>query len=105
MGYVRRAPGRPASRDTGCAGDELETEQGVRPIVVNRKHWGGPQPPGADTLQVLASVLRSARQQDRDPVGILVPLLTSPVPIVADLVIPGRPDVPGRGDPAQPRAA
>lgn len=99
----------------GVQATNWRAEQGIRPIVVNRKHWGGNRTrTGADTLQVLASVLRSARQQHRDPVGILVPLLTSPTPIVADLVIPGRSDsrrdrpgltVPGQDDPAQPRAA
>lgn len=99
----------------GVQATNWRAEQGIRPMAVNRKHWGGNRTRGgADTLQVLASVLRSARQQRRDPVGILVPLLTSPVPVVADLVIPGRPIpgrgaggliVPGQGDPAQPRAA
>ncbi|MGH8883681.1 MAG: IS66 family transposase [Egibacteraceae bacterium] len=90
----------------GVQATNWRAEQGIRPIVVNRRHWGGDRTrQGADTLQVLASVLRSARQQHRDPVGILAPLLTSPVPIVADLAIPGRPDVPGHDDPAQPRAA
>ncbi|MGH8887947.1 MAG: IS66 family transposase [Egibacteraceae bacterium] len=99
----------------GVQATNWRAEQQIRPIVVNREHWGGDRTrEGADTLQVLASLLRSARQQDRDPVGILVPLLASPVPIVAGLAVPGRGHprrdhpgliVPGRGDPAQPRAA
>ena len=44
---------------------------------------------GADTWQVLASVLRTASQQGRDPVELLARLLRTPVPIMADLAIPG----------------
>jgi transposase len=58
----------------GVAATNWRAEQAIRPAVVNRKHWGGNRTrQGADTAQVLASVLRSARQQHRDPVGILVP--------------------------------
>ncbi|MGH8898985.1 MAG: IS66 family transposase [Egibacteraceae bacterium] len=51
----------------GAQATNWRAEQGIRPIVVSRKHWGGDRTrTGADTLQVLASVLRSARQQRRD---------------------------------------
>jgi transposase len=57
----------------------------------SRKAWGGNRTwAGADTWQVLTSVLRTASQQDRDPIELLACLLQTPVPIVADLAIPGR---------------
>lgn len=73
------------------------SERAIRPAVVNRKSWGGNLTwHGADTQQVLASVLRTARLQDKDPLDILASLLVSPRPRVADLAIPG---------PRLPRAA
>jgi transposase len=65
-------------------------EQAIRPAVVCRKQWGGNATwGGAMTRQVLASVLRTAAQQQRDPVLLLVGLLLAPGPVVADLAIPG----------------
>jgi hypothetical protein len=43
---------------------------------------------GAATQQTLASVLRTAAQQQRDPLALLVALQRSPHPIVADLTLP-----------------
>ncbi len=43
---------------------------------------------GAATQQVLTSVTRTARMQDRDPVELIASLLMSPHPAVADLDIP-----------------
>jgi hypothetical protein len=55
------------------------------------EHHGQPHSPsGADTWQVLTSVLRTATQQGRDPVELLARLLQAPTPIVAGLAIPGR---------------
>ena len=66
-------------------------EQAIRPAVVTRKSWDGNRTwTGADTWQVLTSVLRTATQQARDPVELLAGLLQAPTPIVADLAIPGR---------------
>jgi transposase len=66
-------------------------EQAIRPAVVTRKSWGGNRTwAGADTWQVLTSVLRTATQQARDPVELLICLLQAPTPTVADLAIPGR---------------
>lgn len=65
-------------------------EQAIRPAVVNRKSWGGNFSwAGADTQEVLSSVLTTARMQGKDPISTLVPLLTSPSPRLADLVLPG----------------
>jgi len=50
-------------------------------FVVNRKQWGGNRTwHGADTQQVLMSVIRTARQQDTDPVALLADLLHQPTP-------------------------
>lgn len=86
----------------GVAATNHRAEQALRPAVVNRKAWGGNMTwAGADTQQVLASVLRTSRQQGRDPVDILVPLLVSATPAMADLAIPGR----APPDPARSRHA
>ena len=78
----------------GVQATNWRAEQAIRPAVVCRKAWGGNASwAGAATWQVLASVLRTATQQQRDPVAILVGLLRAPGPVVADLVIPG----PARG--------
>ncbi len=66
------------------------SERAIRPAVVNRKSWGGNLTwHGAGTQQMLASVLRTARMQDRDPIELMTSLLVSPQPRVADLAIPG----------------
>ena len=65
-------------------------EHAIRPAVVTRKVWGGNRTwSGAVTQQVLASVLRTAHQQDRDPVELVIGLLRASVPGVADLCILG----------------
>jgi hypothetical protein len=57
---------------------------------MTRKVWGGNRTwAGAEAWQVLASVLRSASQQGRDPVELLARLLRAPGPVVADLAVPG----------------
>ena len=74
----------------GVQATNWRAEQAIRPAVVCRKAWGGNRTwAGADTWQVLTSVLRTARQQDRDPIQLLARLLRAPGPIVADLAIPG----------------
>jgi transposase len=78
-------------RVPGVQATNWRAEQAIRPAVVTRKSWGGNRTwTGADTWQVLASVLRTATQQARDPVELLARLLQAPTPIVADLAIPGR---------------
>jgi hypothetical protein len=63
--------------------------QAIRSAVVCCKVWGGNRTwAGAGAWQVLASVLRTASQQGRDPIELLVGLLRAPLPIVAGLVIP-----------------
>jgi transposase len=73
----------------GVAATNHHAERAIRPAVVNRKSWGGNLTwRGAATQQVLASVLRTARQQGRDPVEIMTRLLRASGPVVADLAIP-----------------
>ena len=59
-------------------------EQALRPAVVTRKMCGGGNRTarGADSQQVLASVLRTADQRGLDPTDLLVTLLTARVPSV-----------------------
>jgi hypothetical protein len=62
--------------------------------VVSRKTWGGNRTwAGAEGWQILASVLRTATQQHRDPIALLAGLLRAPRPTVANLAIP----TPARG--------
>lgn len=77
-------------------------ERAIRPAVVTRKSCGGNRTwAGAHVQEILASVLRTARQQGRDPLGILVELLRSPEPAVATVLarprrvlLSGRPTAP-----------
>jgi transposase len=59
-------------------------EHALRPAVVTRKMCGGGNRTrrGADSQQVLASVLRTADQRGLDATHVLVTLLTAPVPAV-----------------------
>lgn len=71
-------------------------EQAIRPAVVNRKTSGGSRSDaGAEAQSVLMSVIRSARQQNRDPVEFLVRLLHAPAPLVLDLAPQAAPPLPG----------
>ena len=59
-------------------------EHALRPAVVTRKTCGGGNRTrrGADSQQVLASVLRTAHQRGLDASDLLVTLLTAPTPVV-----------------------
>jgi transposase len=59
-------------------------EHALRPAVVTRKTCGGGNRTrrGADSQQVLASVLRTADQRGLNATDVLVTLLTAPTPIV-----------------------
>jgi transposase len=60
-------------------------EQALRPAVITRKVCGGGNrsPRGADTQQVLASLLRTAHQRGLDPTDVLTTLLRASTPIVS----------------------
>ena len=56
-------------------------EQALRPAVVNRKVSGGNRSTrGAQTQEILSSVVQTARLRDLDPRDVLVDLLRSPQP-------------------------
>jgi transposase len=59
-------------------------EHALRPAVVTRKMCGGGNRTrrGADSQQVLASVLRTADQRGLDATDLLVTILTAPTPVV-----------------------
>jgi transposase len=89
----------------GVQATNWRAEQAIRPAVVNRKHWGGNRTwHGADTQQVLMSVIRSARQQSVDPVTLLIDLQRQPEPqVAATLKIPAPArQLPGAGDQPPP---
>lgn len=72
----------------GLPATNWPAEQAIRPAVVNRKVWGGNRTwRGARTQQIVASLLRTCRQQRRDVRDVLTPLLCSPVPIVAEVLL------------------
>lgn len=59
-------------------------EQAIRPMVVNRKVSGGNRSKrGAETQEILSSVIQTARLRDLDPRDVLVDLLRSPQPAVS----------------------
>jgi transposase len=65
-------------------------EQALRPAVITRKVCGGGNrtPRGADTQQVLASVLRTAQQRGLDTTDVFATLLRAPTPIVSPELFP-----------------
>jgi transposase len=77
--------------DPGVQATNWRAEQALRPAVVNRKQWGGNKTwNGARTQQVLMSVIRTARQQQLDPITLLIDVARQPYPTVAPkLQIPG----------------
>jgi len=57
-------------------------EHAMRPAVVNRKTSGGSRSDaGADAQGILTSVFRTARQQGREPVSLMVKLQRTPHPL------------------------
>jgi transposase len=68
----------------------FQAEQAIRPAVVSRKVWGGNRTwRGAQTQQVLASILRTMRQRHCDPYTILERIRCSPEPMRLELIAPG----------------
>jgi transposase len=62
-------------------------ERVIRLLVVIRKNWGGNRTAnGAQAQSILASVLCTARQQDKDAFELLVDLLRSPGPKLLDIL-------------------
>ena len=72
----------PFLRDPEVEATNWRGEQAMRPAVVNRKTSGGNRSEkGADARGILTSVFRTARQQGREPVALMVKLLHSSRPI------------------------
>jgi len=73
----------------GLPATNWPAEQAIRPAVVNRKVCGGNRTwQGAHVQQIVMSVFRTSRQQGRDPRDIFMPLLCSPAPIIAEVLLP-----------------
>jgi hypothetical protein len=84
-----RAGGR--SQWLWVAVSEEVTVYAILPAVVARKVWGGNRTwNGARTQQILASVLRTCRQQGKDGFAGIVELLRWPAPGILDIVPGGR---------------
>lgn len=76
----------------GVQATNWRAEQALRPAIVNRKTWGGNRTrAGADTQQVLSSILATATNRRHDPIAVLTDLQRHRQPTVADLLIPNRP--------------
>jgi len=73
-----------------CPGIEATNnaaERALRPAVVARKTWGGNRTEnGAQTQQILISILTTCRQQGKDSFERITELFLSPTPIVLDLI-------------------
>jgi transposase len=65
-------------------------EQALRPAIITRKVCGGGDrsPQGAETQQVLASILRTAQQRHVDADAVITTLLHARTPIVAPQFYP-----------------
>ena len=68
-------------RDPSIDATNWRAEQAIRPAVVIRKVCGGNRTRrGADTQQVLSSVVRTARQRGLDVPGLFAEMLRAPAP-------------------------
>lgn len=76
----------------GVQATNWRAEQALRPAVVNRKSWGGNRSwKGAHTQQIALSVIRTARQQQQDPIELMVAAQRQPEPAGSELLrLPAR---------------
>ncbi len=76
----------------GVQATNWRAEQALRPVIVNRKSWGGNRTwAGARTQQITASVIRTARQQNLDPVELMTAAQRSRTPAVSPMIrLPAR---------------
>jgi transposase len=73
--------------EPGVQATNWRAEQALRPAIVNRKGWGGNRTPnGARTQQITMSVIRTARQQNIDPVELMAGSQRSPQPAASELI-------------------
>jgi transposase len=82
---IREAPAILTFRgDPAIDATNWRAEHAIRPAVVTRKVCGGNRTVrGAETQQVLASVLRTLDQRGIDPADVFTPLLQARQPLVA----------------------
>jgi transposase len=78
--------------EPGVEATNWRAEQALRPAIVNRKNWGGNRTQqGARTQQVVMSVIRTARQQNIDPVELMAHAQRSRQPAASNLIgLPAR---------------
>jgi transposase len=70
----------------GLEANNNAAERALRPAVVARKTWGGNRTAnGAQTQQILISLLTTCRQQGKDSFDRIVKLWVSPTSMVLDL--------------------
>jgi Transposase IS66 family len=86
--------------EPGVQATNWRAEQALRPAIVNRKSWGGNRTTdGAHTQQITMSVIRTARQQDIDPLELIADAQHCRQPAASELIKsppPRLPDQPGR---------
>lgn len=76
----------------GVQATNWRAEQALRPAIVNRKSWGGNRTPnGARTQQITMSVIRTARQQNIDPLELMAGAQQARQPAASELIkLPAR---------------
>lgn len=80
----------------GVDATNFRAEQGVRPIVVTRKVWGGNRTwNGAHAQEVLCSLLHTCRLQDHDPLTILTQLVCASTPHISTIALDTQRGPPG----------
>jgi Transposase IS66 family len=78
--------------EPGVEATNWRAEQALRPAIVNRKSWGGNRTwQGARTQQITMSVIRTARQQNIDPVELMAQAQHLRQPAASNLIgLPAR---------------
>jgi len=91
-------------RHPGVPATNWPAEQAIRPAVVTRKVCGGNRTwRGAQTQEILASVLATCHKQHLDSYPLLSALLCSPLPAAASALLPGLPAGPEAAGSPPPR--
>jgi transposase len=73
--------------EPGVQATNWRAEQALRPAIVNRKSWGGNRTvKGARTQQITMSVIRTAHQQDIDPLELMASAQRSRQPVASELI-------------------
>jgi transposase len=78
--------------EPGVQATNWRAEQALRPAIVNRKSWGGNRTHnGARAQQITMSVIRTARQQNIDPIELMATAQRSRQPAASELItLPAR---------------